>query len=253
MYTHVLTYYIFYDFRWVKIEAVGSTGHGSRFIDCTAVEQLVGVVNKALAFRQDQKDLLFGRGVHAGCDHAVAKSLGDVTSLNVTMMRAGLQSNGVDVLNVIPPAAEAGLDIRISPHVDPLVIGEMITSWCQECQLEGGTVRWKYIEDGAQTHATTSIDPRVNPWWTLVTDVIENDLHITCVPSVFPAATDSRFLRAMGVRAIGFSPMRHSPILLHEHDEYITEDTFLEGCHVFITLLSTAAAQAAFPDFGDEF
>jgi aminoacylase len=73
------SYSLFYGERlpwWVKVVAEGSTGHGSRFIDCTAVEQAVGVMNKALAYRQDQKDALFGKGKHAGCSHAVAKTLG---------------------------------------------------------------------------------------------------------------------------------------------------------------------------------
>ena len=43
------TYSIFYGERlpwWVKVNARGNTGHGSRFIDTTAVEQIVGVTNK---------------------------------------------------------------------------------------------------------------------------------------------------------------------------------------------------------------
>ena len=38
------SYSVFYGERlpwWVKVEARGNTGHGSRFIDCTAVEQMV--------------------------------------------------------------------------------------------------------------------------------------------------------------------------------------------------------------------
>jgi len=41
------------------------------------------------------------------------KGLGDVTSMNVTMLRAGVAANGADVINVVPPFAEAGLDIRM--------------------------------------------------------------------------------------------------------------------------------------------
>lgn len=245
-------YSVFYGERlpwWVKIEATGNTGHGSRFIESTAVEQLIGVVNKALDFRQDQKDQLFGKGKHAGCTHAVAKSLGDVTSLNVTMLRSGVQSNGVDVLNVIPPLAEAAMDIRISPHVAPSQIGDMISSWCQDCKLDGGVVRWKFAEEAAMQHAVTSTDPAVNPWWKVFTKVLEEDLKIGCDPSVFPAATDSRFLRAMGIRAIGFSPMRRSPILLHEHDEYIDEAVYIEGCEVFVRLLATLGSQGVFEGF----
>ena len=48
-------------------------------------------------------------------------------------------------------------------------------------------------------------------------------MNLSVEPEVFPAATDSRFLRALGIRALGFSPMRNSEIMLHENDEYINE------------------------------
>ena len=63
---------------------------------------------------------------------------------------------------------------------------------------------------------------------------------------MFPAATDSRFLRALGVKAMGFSPMRNSPILLHENDEYLDESVFLEGVNVYVKLLRALASQSAF-------
>jgi len=44
-------------------------------------------------------------------------------------------------------------------------------------------------------------------------------------PEIFPAATDSRFLRCAGIPAIGFSPMNNTPVLLHDHDEWLHEDT----------------------------
>jgi aminoacylase len=62
-------------------------------------------------------------------------------------------------------------------------------------------------------------------------------------PQVFPAATDSRFLRALGIRALGFSPMRNTEILLHEHDEYIPEATYLEGIGVYVGLIKALASQ----------
>ena len=57
------TYSVFYGERlpwWVDITATGNTGHGSRFIDNTAVEQLVELANRALAFRKGQRDALHG-------------------------------------------------------------------------------------------------------------------------------------------------------------------------------------------------
>jgi hypothetical protein len=56
----------------------------------------------------------------------------------------------------------------------------------------------------------------------------------------------SRFLRALGIKALGFSPIRKSPILLHEHDEYIDESIFLEGCDVYVTLIRALSSQGKF-------
>jgi hypothetical protein len=45
---------------------------------------------------------------------------------------------------------------------------------------------------------------------------------------VFPAATDSRYVRGAGIPAIGFSPMNHTPVLLHDHDEYLNENVRIQ-------------------------
>jgi aminoacylase len=62
-------------------------------------------------------------------------------------------------------------------------------------------------------------------------------------PQVFPAATDSRFLRALGIRALGFSPMRNTEIMLHENDENLPEATFLEGIEVYVKVIEALASQ----------
>jgi hypothetical protein len=59
----------------------------------------------------------------------------------------------------------------------------------------------------------------------------------------FPAATDSRFLRALWIRASGFSPMRNTEILLHEHDEYILERNYLEGIGIYVELIQALGSQ----------
>ena len=61
-------------------------------------------------------------------------------------------------------------------------------------------------------------------------------------PSVFPAATDSRFIRRVGIPALGFSPMNNTPVLLHDHDEYLSEDVFLRGIDTFKVLIEKLAS-----------
>jgi aminoacylase len=241
-------YSVFYGERlpwWVRVHAEGATGHGSRFIDGTAVEAIVRVVNEALRFRSEQRALLHGGGCAHGCDHSVAakSTLGDVTTLNVTRVHAGISSGGKPVLNVIPSEAEACFDIRITPHTDPHDIKDMLDAWCKtenaannSAKTPSARVSWEWINPGALQHATTTVD-QANPWWVLFKATLVDKCKVNLKPQVFPAATDSRFLRAEGVRALGFSPMRRSPILLHEHDEYIDEAVFVEGVQVYVILL----------------
>ena len=245
---------------WVNVTATGPTGHGSRFIEGTAVEQLVQLANKALAFRQGQRDLL-GLDDHSNCAHAVAaaaaakkKTLGDVTSLNITTLQAGVQVGDTFAYNCVPPKAHCSLDIRIAPHTQPSEIGAMLDQWCQECSSndnnnnnnqDNNTLEWSYIDghgNDLQQHAVTSTDATQNPWFQVFCDSLHT-MGYGVQPAVFPAATDSRFLRALGIRAFGFSPMRHTEIMLHEDDEYIPESTFLEGIVVYIGLLKTLASQ----------
>jgi aminoacylase len=253
------TFAVFYGERlpwWVNVTANGPTGHGSRFIDNTAVEQLIDLANKALAFREGQRKQL-GLSQHENCAHAVAaanskkNTLGDVTSLNITTLSAGVKVGRTYAYNCVPPTAECSLDIRISPHTDPAEIGAMLDAWCQECSKDvagGSQVEWSYIGGqgnatrGGQKHATTSTDTDQNPWYAVFESAM-CDMKCQMEPQVFPAATDSRFLRALGIRALGFSPMRNTEIMLHENDEYIPTSTFLEGIGVYVGLLKALGSQ----------
>jgi aminoacylase len=236
---------------WVEVEATGPTGHGSRFIDNTAVEQLVELSQKALAFRTGQRDLLEMKH-DENCTHAVVaakkKTLGDVTTLNITTLQAGVAVGDTYAYNVVPSSAKCTLDIRISPHMEPQEMKDMLDTWCQECSKApemGSKVTWKAVSDdyqNAMAHATTETDRSVNPWYAAFCDALQG-MGCEISPQVFPAATDSRFLRALGIRALGFSPMRNTEILLHEHDEYILESNFVEGIGIYVNLIRALGSQ----------
>lgn len=254
------TYSLFYGERlpwWVDVTATGKTGHGSRFIDSTAVEQIIGVSNRALQFRKEQRDILHGTGnLECNCAHAVVAkrqkllnslrksgkmALGDVTSLNITALETGVKVGDTIAYNCVPPVAKLAFDIRISPHVEPKEIGDMIDTWCQECSAspdEGYQVEWKSLHGMGpmnDKHALTEVDAS-NPWFEVFSSAMK-DMGHEIVPQVFPAATDSRFLRELGIKAFGFSPMRNTEIMLHENDEYLEESVFIEGIEVYVRLI----------------
>jgi aminoacylase len=249
-------YSVFYGERlpwWVDVTVKGTAGHASRFIEPTAVGPLVDFCQKALDFRKEQRALLDMDMKHEGCSHAVARKhvLGDVTTLNITRLQAGVRvgPNQDLVYNVVPPIAECSMDIRISPHFPPSSMRDLLDTWCRECSInEGddddtndnsgmGQVTWKYAHGNEQMrHTVTPTDPVQNPWYAVFSKAFA-DMNCKIDPQVFPAATDSRFLRLLGIRALGFSPMKNTEILLHEDNEYIPIDVYLEGIDVYIRLI----------------
>ncbi|KAJ1560467.1 adenylate cyclase, partial [Cladochytrium tenue] len=228
-------YTVFYGERaiwWLYVTAKGPTGHGSRFIKDTAVSKIIDICNKAQAFRDEQERAL---DAHDGCKHGEMKKrkLGDVTTINITALKAGVpigDAGGKDfALNVIPTEALAGFDVRISPSLDIAAFEAKLDEWCA---AEGVSWEFSPITNPLREHSVTSLDEDRNVWWRLFRQACEG-IGANLETEVFPAATDSRFLRRAGVPAIGFSPMNRSPVLLHEHNESLHKDVFLRGIEVF--------------------
>ena len=59
---------------------------------------------------------------------------------------------------------------------------------------------------------------------------------------VFPAGTDANYLREVGIPAFGFSPMNHTPVLLHDTNEFLNEKIFLRGIDIFCDVISEVAS-----------
>ena len=91
----------------------------------------------------DGADGADGDGSTGNCRHCQAKKLGDVTTLNLTMLRAGVSMDDGETfaLNVIPTKAECGLDIRVTPNTPIPELTKLLDTWtaeeglcvCKEC------------------------------------------------------------------------------------------------------------------------
>ncbi|GAM17084.1 hypothetical protein SAMD00019534_002590 [Acytostelium subglobosum LB1] len=224
---------VFYGERapwWIHITAEGNTGHGSRFIEGTAVEKLMRTINKMMQFRQDQFDLL-----HKG-HHECGKKLGDVTTLNLTVLKAGVGEGPFPnySYNVIPTVAEAGFDIRIPPTVNLESFLDQIREWTSE---EG--LSFKFANYTEKNELTDLNDPDLK-WWTVFRESCDK-MGLKLVPEIFPAATDSRFIRNLGIPAFGFSPINNTPILLHDHNEFLNEKTYLRGIDIYEGIIPNLA------------
>ncbi|KAH8548841.1 hypothetical protein BGW37DRAFT_505277 [Umbelopsis sp. PMI_123] len=217
---------VFYGERapwWVKVVSIGQTGHGSQLIiEDNATLKLMKVINKFLDYRADQEHKL----IH-GIDGRKVE-LGDVNTINLTMLNAGVQ------FNVVPQDAWAGFDVRVSPKTD---INEFKNMLIDMAESEPG-VKLEFVTFFGSNKLTPIDDG--NQWWETVTKVAKQH-NITLEPEIFPAATDSRYLREIGIPAFGISYLKNVPVLLHDHDERIHQDEFLEGIPFYTSLIEQLA------------
>lgn len=206
--------------QWVNIWADGPVGHGSRFIEGSAVEKLLHVCRQCSDFRAEQEKILIDQ-------HECGKTLGDVTSLNITVLQAGSRH----AHNVVPSSAMACLDIRVPPHVTYEDITALLDKW-----TAADGVRYDFAQKTEKNESTAM----EGMWWdTFKQSFAAQGLSIKT--EVFPAASDSRFLRQRGIPAFGFSPMNNTPILLHDHNERLHKDVFLKGIPIMRGLFTDLA------------
>uniref|UniRef100_A0A914W117 Aminoacylase-1 n=1 Tax=Plectus sambesii TaxID=2011161 RepID=A0A914W117_9BILA len=93
------------------------------------------------------------------------------------------------------------------------------------------------VMDNSPTIGRTSKD---DPWWNEFSSVLD-EMHLKYKTEVFVGATDSRYLRQLNYKAIGFSPMINTPQLLHDHNEFLNENVFLRGVDIYAKLIPRLA------------
>lgn len=87
----------------ITFRCVGKSGHGSMLFKNTPGEKINFIVQKLMAIRSQEVDKL---------DNNPGLDLGDVTSVNLTILSGGQQEN------VIPPEMSVTFDIRLSNEIN---------------------------------------------------------------------------------------------------------------------------------------
>ncbi|XP_071983179.1 aminoacylase-1 isoform X2 [Engystomops pustulosus] len=212
---------------WITVHCKGDPGHGSRFIENSAAAKLHSVITSFLDFREKEKKRF---------ESNPNFTLGDVTTVNLTKVSGGVSCN------VIPSEMSATFDLRIPPTVDLKEFELRIENWCRAA---GDQVTYEYHQKCMNRRITTPEDS--NPWWKAFSDPCK-ELGLKLKPEIFPAATDSRYIRTAGFDALGFSPMNNTPILLHDHNEYLNEDVFLHGIQIYTRIIGSLASVPPLPE-----
>lgn len=229
-------YRLFYAERcpmWLVIMASGAPGHGAKLYDNTAMENLLKSVESVRRFRSAQFDL-----VKAGL-----RKEGEVVSVNMVFLKAGTPSPTGYVMNLQPSEAQAGFDIRVPPIADQASLERRIAEeWAPASRNMTFEYKQKvsvYDENGKPI--LTAHDSS-NPWWSLIEGAIHKANGKFGKPEIFPASTDARYFRLKGVPAIGFSPMANTPILLHDHNEFLNKEEYLKGIDVYVSIIKDFAS-----------
>ncbi|XP_074861246.1 aminoacylase-1 isoform X2 [Carettochelys insculpta] len=226
------TFSVFYGEKstwWVTVKCQGKPGHGSQFIQNTAAEKLHRVTSSLLQFRDSEQQRM-QQDKHL--------TLGDITTINLTMLSGGV------ACNVVPSELSATFDIRLPPTLDLQAFEEQLRAWFQEA---GEGITCEFHQKSLDQTVTCTEDS--DPWWKAFSGACR-DMHITLNREIFPAATDLRYLRQAGYLALGFSPMNRTPVLLHDHDEHLNEQVFLRGIEIYAGLVAALASVPPLPAEG---
>lgn len=211
---------------WILAETTGVTGHGSQLFKETAVDRLLKFLHYFVDMRNKELEKLPNA------------KLGDVTSVNINMIKSGaFSSDGSSwQTNIIPSSAQAAIDIRITPNVDISKFENDFVSLAQKLNI-----KISYLQS-TKINPITNIDPLENSWWNIFQKTC-SDANLNYEPAIFPAATDSRYIRRKGIPAIGFSPMNNTQVLLHDHNEYLNEQVFIKGIDFFTELIKRLSSK----------
>ncbi|GLH01414.1 Aminoacylase-1 [Gryllus bimaculatus] len=204
-----------------KLEFIcrGNPGHGSMLMDNPAAQRVRVILDRLLDYRESEK----ARLKHPLMDQ------GKVTCVNVTMLQGGVQNN------VVPPEITIVADVRISPEKDHDEFVKMVQGWCDEA----GDTELRIVQRG-EVEGVTELN-QSNKWWLALKSALEN-ANEKIIPIICPGGTDARFIRRLKIPAIGMCVLNNTPILLHDHDEFIYEKVFLKGISLFEEIIRNLTA-----------
>ena len=224
---------------WLRIVAEGRAGHGSVPHNDNPLDRLVRALGKLQEwerkaqlspvleeyFERLERAGIYGGGTSlrqleqtAATDVRVRALL--TNTISATTATAGMKHN------VIPGRAEATIDCRLLPGVDPDSFEAELTR-----VIDDPKVRLERVFAGASD--TSPHDTELFATIESVVRELVEDAVVT--PGVTAGFTDSRVFRNQGVVAYGFSGGLTPPSLartVHGHNERMTLDSFRLSCQM---------------------
>lgn len=219
---------------WLKMRAVGTSGHGSQPISDNANDLLLSGIAKAKAFPPSEKP--------NPVIHQMKEKLGQLASnkfmdaagqntISLTSLRSGVGDPPKS--NVIPSVAEATLDCRLLP-------GQNAQEFVSDMKARINDPRI-FIE----VTSPKADDPHPSSTETPLYSALEKSIlaqhpGATVTSIVVPFGTDGQKFRMRNVPAYGLMPMIVDVQTLgtmHSDSEHIPVDQFRAGLHIYFDTL----------------
>ncbi|KAF4524215.1 hypothetical protein B566_EDAN013335 [Ephemera danica] len=214
-------YLVFYGERvscgGLVVRCLGTPGHGSLLLPDTAGEKLRHVIDRFMDFRRSELTKL---------EQDAKLTIGDVTTVNLTMVQGGIQGN------VVPPELSATFDIRIATDVDLVQFKEMLAQWCLEAG-PGTSIEYKREP---KFIPNTKLDDS-NPFWVAFKAECDK-MNMNVEPRIFCGGTDSRFIREHSGSRPWYAPLY---FCTHTMNSSMHERVFLDGIAIYERLVTAVA------------
>ena len=199
---------------WSKLKAFGVSGHGSRptlgdnavvkmaeavenlgkytpeITVIPAVKKLMETYSELMGEKKKVTSENVDEIIDAIPDRFFAEGLRATTRMTVSpnMIQGGKK------VNIIPDYCEAEIDIRTLPGQDQEYVKKVLTPLIGECELE------------ILHYHHANFSPADNEYYSLIENTVKEVLdNVPCAPYVLSGATDSYYLRKVGIESYGVS------------------------------------------------
>jgi acetylornithine deacetylase/succinyl-diaminopimelate desuccinylase-like protein len=185
--------------RGLRLEATGSSGHGSVPRVDNAVVHLAAAVAKAGTWDTPEEAAWYRNVLDPKVQEELKRKKPQYysmvrTSVVPTMLKAGYKSN------VIPPFAEATLDVRALPDEDLGKFREMLAETINDAQV-------KVVAEDVSLSMPAAPPSKLGTEMFAALERAQKEVSPGAItlPTMTTGATDSSFLRAKGVQAYGIA------------------------------------------------
>src|SRR4051812_24681774 len=219
---------------WLKMRAVGTSGHGSQPIPDNANDLLLEAIAKAKAFPPSAKTSPVVQTMKDAAGNLASNKFINAiqqNTISLTSLRSGVGDPPKS--NVIPSVAEATLDCRLLPGQNAEEFVSDIKARINDSRVSIEMVSAK-PDDASPSRVDTKL------YRAIESALKRQHPDSTVTPMIVPYGTDGQKFRMRNVPSYGVIPMvidTQTLATMHSDSEHIPADQFRTGLHIYFDIL----------------